>query len=220
MKGDIHMSDYCGSEEYRPLGAWSYFGLSILYTLPIIGLIFLLIHTFSGKNINRRSFARSRWCRLLVIILFFLIIYGIAVPAGWTTGLSTVVEQYANQNGTGTSQNYTPSSAYGSYDEIYAEYSLKMKVATPALISEYQEESAKNTHGIPGLEKISKEKIEKLALIKNEGIDKMAGFMMTKGNEDIETYSDWAVKLTEVYTEEASKIDKTYHRDFLLSEES
>ena len=43
---------------------------------------------------------------------------------------------------------------------------------------------------------------------------------MTKGNEDIETYSDWAAKLTEVYTEEASKIDKTYHRDFLFSEES
>lgn len=215
MKGDIHTSDYCGSEEYRPLGAWSYFGLSILYTLPIVGLIFLLIHTFSGKNINRRSFARSHWCRLLVIILLFLIIYGIAVHAGWTAGLSNIFEQYTNQNGIGTSQNYTPSSTYGSYDEIYAEYSLRIKIATPGLISEYQEEAAKNTHGIPGLEKISNAKIEKLALINNEGIDKMAGFMMTKGNEDIETYSDWAAKLTEVYTEEASKIHKAYVTDFL-----
>ncbi|MBR4473679.1 MAG: hypothetical protein IKS55_08575 [Oscillospiraceae bacterium] len=210
------MSDYYGSEEYRPLGAWSYFGLTILYTLPIIGLIFLLIHTFSGKNINRRSFARSRWCRLLVIILSFLIIYGIAVPAGWTTGLSNVFEQYTHQIGTGTSQNYNPSSAYGSYDEIYAEYSLRIKIATPGLISEYNEESAKNTHGIPGLEKISNAKIDKLALIKDEGIDKMAGFMMTKGNEDIETYSDWAAKLTEVYTEEASKIHKAYVNDYLI----
>ena len=215
MKGDIHMSDYNSSEEYRPLGAWSYFGLSILYTLPIIGLIFLLIHTFSGKNINRRSFARSHWCRLLVIIVFFIIIYGIAAATGRTAGLSNVFEQYTNQNGTGTSQNYTPSSAYGSYDEIYAEYSLRIKIATPGLISEYWEESAKNTQGVSGLEKISNAKIEKLALIKNEGIDKMAGFMMTKGNEDIETYSDWAAKLTEVYTEEASKIQKAHAADYL-----
>ena len=92
---------------------------------------------------------------------------------------------------------------------------MRIKTATPGLISEYWEESAKNTHGKSGLEKIRNAKIEKLALINNDGLDKMAGFMMTKGNEDIETYSDWATKLTEVYTEEASKIQKAFAADYL-----
>ena len=59
--------------KFRPLSAWSYFGLSVLYAIPILGLIFLLIHTFSDKNINRRSFARSFWCWVVLLIFFLLI---------------------------------------------------------------------------------------------------------------------------------------------------
>ena len=69
------MDDYNGSSKYAPLGAWTYFGLSILYALPIIGLIFLLIHTFSDANINRRSFARSYWCKALLIIILFVMCF-------------------------------------------------------------------------------------------------------------------------------------------------
>ena len=40
----------------RPLSPWAYFGLEILYTIPIIGFIFLLIHAISAPNINKRNF--------------------------------------------------------------------------------------------------------------------------------------------------------------------
>ena len=34
-------------EKYRPLGAWSYFGLSLLFSVPVVGFIFLIIFSIS-----------------------------------------------------------------------------------------------------------------------------------------------------------------------------
>lgn len=53
--------------QFRVLSPWAYFGLQILYSIPIVGFIFLMIHTFSSGNLNRRSFARSYWCGLLIV---------------------------------------------------------------------------------------------------------------------------------------------------------
>ena len=53
--------------QFRVLSPWAYFGLQILYSVPVVGFIFLLIHTFSDGNLNRRSFARSYWCSLLIL---------------------------------------------------------------------------------------------------------------------------------------------------------
>ena len=59
-------------EKYRPMTAWAYWGLTILYSIPILGTICLIIHALSGSNVNRRSFARSYFCSaLLVVILIF-----------------------------------------------------------------------------------------------------------------------------------------------------
>ena len=64
-------------DRFRILSPWAYFGLQVLYSVPVVGFIFLLIHTFSSGNLNRRSFARSYWCSLLlvaVLVVIFLII--------------------------------------------------------------------------------------------------------------------------------------------------
>ena len=53
--------------QFRVMSPWAYFGLEILYTIPVVGFIFLIIHSFSSKNLNRRSFARSYWCALLIV---------------------------------------------------------------------------------------------------------------------------------------------------------
>ena len=45
--------------EYRPLGAWGYYGYKLLFSLPIIGFIALIVCALGNSNINRRSFARS-----------------------------------------------------------------------------------------------------------------------------------------------------------------
>ena len=67
--------------EFRPLGAWAYFGLSILFSIPIIGLIFLIVFSFSDANINRRNFARSYFCMLVVLLVL--------VAVGALTGFFT-----------------------------------------------------------------------------------------------------------------------------------
>ena len=66
--------------KYRTIGAWGYFGLNILFTIPIIGLIALIICACSSKNINRRSYARSFFCMLI----FILIVGGIIALLSFT----------------------------------------------------------------------------------------------------------------------------------------
>ena len=34
---------YEGPEQFRPLGAWEYFGYSLLYSIPLIGFIMMII---------------------------------------------------------------------------------------------------------------------------------------------------------------------------------
>ena len=67
-----HFSEYDAFNvppEFRPLGAFAYFGLSILFSIPVIGLICLIIFSFSDANINRRNFARSYFIGLLFAII-------------------------------------------------------------------------------------------------------------------------------------------------------
>ena len=68
--------------KYRPMGAWSYFGYQILFALPIIGWIALLICALSGSNINRRSFARSYFCVLIIGLVIGAIVIGIVFAMG------------------------------------------------------------------------------------------------------------------------------------------
>ncbi len=69
-------------EKFRPLGAWSYFWLSVLFSVPVVGFIFLIIFSFNDGNRNRRSFARSYWCALLIVGIFAIIAAIILVVAG------------------------------------------------------------------------------------------------------------------------------------------
>lgn len=61
------------SPKYRPIGAWGYFGYTLLFSLPIIGFIAWLICACSGSNINRRSFARSYFCAFLIGLIIALV---------------------------------------------------------------------------------------------------------------------------------------------------
>ena len=56
-------------EAYKPLSPWQYFGLEILYALPLIGWIFLICHAIGSKNLNKRNFARSFFCVYLLAAL-------------------------------------------------------------------------------------------------------------------------------------------------------
>lgn len=67
---------------FKPLSPWAYFGLSILFSLPVVGFIFLIIFSVSDANINRRNFARSYWCIYVIIAVAAVV----AVASGVTLG--------------------------------------------------------------------------------------------------------------------------------------
>lgn len=70
-------------EEYRPIGAWGYFGYQLLFAIPCIGFIFLCVFALGGtKNINLKNFARSYFCVLLLSIIIGIIIAIIAAAFG------------------------------------------------------------------------------------------------------------------------------------------
>lgn len=72
---------------YRPLSAWGYFGLKILFAIPIVGFVFLIVFSFSRGNINRRSFARSYWCVYIIIGGIILTVFLIALATGSVAAL-------------------------------------------------------------------------------------------------------------------------------------
>ncbi len=57
-----------------PIKPMGYIGYNILYAIPVIGLIFMLAHSASSKNYNRRNHARSK---LIAIFLIVLLLAGI-----------------------------------------------------------------------------------------------------------------------------------------------
>jgi hypothetical protein len=68
-------------ETYRPLSPWAYFGLDILYSIPLVGWIFLIFHAIAAGNVNKRNFARSFFCVYVVVIVVVIVcaIAGVSV---------------------------------------------------------------------------------------------------------------------------------------------
>jgi hypothetical protein len=69
-------------DHLKPMGAWSYFGLQLLFAIPIVGFVFLIVFSFSRGNLNRRSFARSYWCAALVGVAIFVVFMIFALVLG------------------------------------------------------------------------------------------------------------------------------------------
>ena len=64
---------------------WGYFGYELLFSIPLIGLILLLVFSFGGTgNVNLRNFARSYFCFLIVVVILVVLIAilgGVAIGA-------------------------------------------------------------------------------------------------------------------------------------------
>lgn len=83
------MAKYHGKNYY--MGAWHYVFLDILYAIPILGLIILLVHSFSNKNENRSHYARSYFARFLLVIIIVVIV---AVLCYFFVGTERLTEIY------------------------------------------------------------------------------------------------------------------------------
>ena len=68
--------------EYTPISMWGYFGYELLFSIPCIGLIFLIVFAVSAKNVNLKNFARSYFCYLIIMMIIFAIVFFAIVSAG------------------------------------------------------------------------------------------------------------------------------------------
>ena len=91
---DAYAADETPTGKYAPISAWGYFGYQLLFAIPVIGFICLLIFTFAGGNVNRRNFARSYWCALLVGLIFAII----AVILMMVTGVFDEIVRFVEAN--------------------------------------------------------------------------------------------------------------------------
>jgi len=60
--------------QYKPLSPWAYFGYNLLFAIPLVGFICLIIFSFDNSNINRRNYARSFFCTLILVVIVFILI--------------------------------------------------------------------------------------------------------------------------------------------------
>lgn len=66
-------------ERFRPLGAWAYFGWTLLFSIPIAGLIVAIVLAVKKDgNVNLRNFARSMFCVYVIIGILLLLTMGTA----------------------------------------------------------------------------------------------------------------------------------------------
>ncbi len=61
-------------QSYKPLSPWAYYGLQLLFSIPLVGFICLIVFSFDNGNIHRRNFARSYWCALLIQVILIVLI--------------------------------------------------------------------------------------------------------------------------------------------------
>lgn len=76
----IGINEYNLPPELMPMSAWSYFRHSILFNIPIAGVIILIVFACGGtRNINKRSFARSYFCWLAIVGIGLIIMAALGV---------------------------------------------------------------------------------------------------------------------------------------------
>lgn len=64
-------------DKNRLMSPWAYFGYSLLFSIPIVGLVLLIVYSFDNSYLNRKNYARSYFIGLilaLIIIGAFLIL--------------------------------------------------------------------------------------------------------------------------------------------------
>ena len=90
-------------QDLKPLGAWYYFWHNVLYAIPLIGTIFLIIHALGGTdNINKRSYARSFFCGLILALIVGTIVVAISIAtAGWEGLVAWIQTLFAGAAGGG-----------------------------------------------------------------------------------------------------------------------
>ena len=68
MKNYGYIGTYSYSE--KPISAWGHVGYSLLWAIPVVGWIIWFCMALGSRNMNKRNYARSKFCGILAIVLF------------------------------------------------------------------------------------------------------------------------------------------------------
>ena len=82
--------------QYKPLSPWAYFGYSLLFSIPLVGFILLIVFSFSNDNINRRNYARSFFCALLVVAILFAVFAVLGLIFGFSANAADYFQDILN----------------------------------------------------------------------------------------------------------------------------
>ena len=70
--------DSYDNHNVRPISAWGYVLWQILFAIPVLGWLILLITALCARNLVLRSFARSYFCVLLLVVILTALVVGLA----------------------------------------------------------------------------------------------------------------------------------------------
>ena len=80
------------AQNQKLMGPWGYVGWQLLFSIPLVGFILLIVFSFDDSNLNRRNFARSYWCALLIGLILILVTVILLVVTG--VGLSALADAF------------------------------------------------------------------------------------------------------------------------------
>ena len=74
-------------DAFKPISPWGYLGYSMLFSIPIVGIVMLFIYAFGGtSNKNLRNYARSYFCIILLYVIIFIILLSTGVLSALLSG--------------------------------------------------------------------------------------------------------------------------------------
>ncbi len=109
----------------------------------------------------------------------------------------------------------TPEAPTRGYEEIYEEYSAKLREAGSRYLDEFDQEKIGHESDLDYLANLSTDKVNQLAEIETKGVEEMAEYMY-RSLSSYQTYEDWGSKLYAVYEEESMKIMDDYMNSFTI----
>ena len=68
--------------EVKLLSPWAYFGLQILFAIPVVGFILLIVFSLDNSNLNRHNFVRSYWCGLVLGLIIAILAFILLATTG------------------------------------------------------------------------------------------------------------------------------------------
>ena len=81
--------DYEYEGDCSPISPWGYFWYNILFSIPVIGFIFLVVFALKADNVNLKNYARSFFCGLIISIIIIVILLATGL-------LATIIENLTN----------------------------------------------------------------------------------------------------------------------------